>query len=71
MKGFFLAGIFAICTYTSFSQIEREDPQEPATPQIQLEPQQILGKVLDEKTVAGWKPHPYSFTGTTALVGTA
>ena len=53
MKGRFLAVVLALCTYTSFSQIEREDPQEPATPQLQLARQQILGKVLDEKTGRG------------------
>ncbi|HET7897872.1 MAG TPA: outer membrane beta-barrel protein, partial [Flavisolibacter sp.] len=39
--------------FTAFSQVEREEPQAPANPQIQLTPHRIFGKVIDEKTGRG------------------
>lgn len=38
---------------SSVAQIEREEPQPVATPQIQLADQRIVGKVIDQKTGKG------------------
>ncbi|HET7897779.1 MAG TPA: hypothetical protein VFL47_08915, partial [Flavisolibacter sp.] len=54
MKRFSLVvlALYQFC-FTAFSQVEREEPQAPANPQIQLTPHRILGKVIDDKTGRG------------------
>lgn len=57
--------LFLFC-FSAFSQVEREEPQAPANPQIQLTPHRIFGKVLDEKTGRGLQAASvqlYQYTG--------
>ena len=53
MKAFFTVALMVIFSLAAFSQVEREEPQSIAGPQIQLRSQRILGKVLDEQTGRG------------------
>ena len=47
--GFFLV----FCSFLAEAQVEREEPQSPVGPQIQLAQQRILGKVVDQATGRG------------------
>ncbi|HYO21084.1 MAG TPA: outer membrane beta-barrel protein [Flavisolibacter sp.] len=53
MKPFFLFLFFTFLSFAGYAQIEREEPRASAGPQIQLNQQRIMGKVLDEKTGKG------------------
>ncbi len=48
-----MMGFAALFSVSAGAQIEREDPQVPANPQIQLTQARIAGRVLDEKTGRG------------------
>lgn len=53
MKGFLTVALIFGFSTAAFSQVEREEPQAPASPQIQLTSHRILGKVLDLQTGRG------------------
>ena len=53
MKPFLLFFALSSFSFIGYAQIEREEPRGSAGPQIQLNQQRIIGKVLDEKTGKG------------------
>jgi hypothetical protein len=53
MKHRYLIVLFLSFSFAAFAQVEREEPQAPSNPQIQLTPHRILGKVIDDKSNRG------------------
>lgn len=67
--GFFLL----LGSFSVNAQVEREEPQSPVGPQIQLAQQRILGKVVDQNTGKGLEAasvqlYMYSGAGTDSLI---
>ncbi|HEY1020898.1 MAG TPA: hypothetical protein VGE06_01240, partial [Flavisolibacter sp.] len=53
MKQRVLGFLFVLGGFSVQAQVEREEPQTPVGPQIQLAQQRIIGKVIDPNTGRG------------------
>jgi outer membrane receptor protein involved in Fe transport len=73
MKQRVLGFLFVLGGFSVNAQIEREEPQNPVGPQIQIAQQRIMGKVVDQNTGRGLEAasvqlYMYSSAGSDSLI---